>query len=322
MKLVDAIQAAGHEGVQQSEDGTLFIKPSTQQEADFYSRIAHEPYFAAITCKYFGILTEQTVKQDDLLTDNSEINDPENKMRRLQDLTPEELRNRIINSTENIAIVLENLYLGFSQPSVIDIKLGSILWDETASPEKRDRLDLVASTTTSGAHGLRIAGMSLWDPVSQTRVSYDKQFGRQVKPDQLIEAFAELFKYVPTMDQKRELARQIYEEVDFIHDILSDYEVQMRSTSILIVFEGDPQASMKQDLESSQVSGEEDREEVEEEKGGSDDDIPKENKNVKVKLIDFAHSKFTPGEGPDKNVLDGLVKLRRAFRILKNEETY
>src|SRR5690606_27062959 len=66
----------------------------------------------------------------------------------------------------NLLIVLENLTAPFHNPTILDLKLGSQLWDEDASLEKRARLDAVANSTTSGSWGYRIAGMKVWDPVA------------------------------------------------------------------------------------------------------------------------------------------------------------
>jgi hypothetical protein len=47
------------------------------------------------------------------------------------------------------------------QPNVIDIKLGTVLFDEDASPEKRARMERAARDTTIGATGLRLTGFQV-----------------------------------------------------------------------------------------------------------------------------------------------------------------
>jgi 1D-myo-inositol-tetrakisphosphate 5-kinase/inositol-polyphosphate multikinase len=37
---------------------------------------------------------------------------------------------------------------------------------------------------------------------------------------------------------------------------------------------------------------------------------------LSLKLIDFAHAKWVPGEGPDENTLKGVRSLRRIFEGL------
>lgn len=52
--------------------------------------------------------------------------------------------------------MLENLCAHFVKPSIVDFKLGKQLWDQDASPEKRQRMDQASRSTTSGSTGLRL----------------------------------------------------------------------------------------------------------------------------------------------------------------------
>ena len=57
--------------------------------------------------------------------------------------------------------MLENVAVNFSKPNIIDIKLGTILYDEDATPEKRAHMDEVARATTSAEAGLRLTGFQV-----------------------------------------------------------------------------------------------------------------------------------------------------------------
>jgi hypothetical protein len=59
-------------------------------------------------------------------------------------------------------IVMSNLSYNFKRPNIIDIKLGTKLFDRFASEEKINRMQNVANTTTSGSLGFRICGMKVW----------------------------------------------------------------------------------------------------------------------------------------------------------------
>jgi hypothetical protein len=58
-------------------------------------------------------------------------------------------------------IVISNLSYNFKKPNIIDIKLGTKLFDRLASEEKKNRMQNVADTTTSGSLGFRICGMKV-----------------------------------------------------------------------------------------------------------------------------------------------------------------
>jgi 1D-myo-inositol-tetrakisphosphate 5-kinase/inositol-polyphosphate multikinase len=67
--------------------------------------------------------------------------------------------------------------------------------------------------------------------------------------------------------------------------------------------------------------GEDEGEERDDEDEDEDDDEEEEEDLTlaTVKLIDFAHARFAPGEGPDENVLHGVRSLLRVLEALRDE---
>ena len=59
------------------------------------------------------------------------------------------------------SIVLENLSFSFLKPNILDIKLGTVLYDESASPEKVARMKKTAQETTSSETGVRLTGFQV-----------------------------------------------------------------------------------------------------------------------------------------------------------------
>ena len=55
-------------------------------------------------------------------------------------------------------LVLENLTYRFLRPNVLDIKLGTQLFDDDAPEDKRLRMQATADSTTSGTTGVRLTG--------------------------------------------------------------------------------------------------------------------------------------------------------------------
>lgn len=58
-------------------------------------------------------------------------------------------------------LVLENLTYRFLRPNVLDIKLGTQLYDEDAPEEKKERMTAAAAKTTSGPTGVRLTGFQV-----------------------------------------------------------------------------------------------------------------------------------------------------------------
>lgn len=126
-------------------------------------------------------------------------------------------------------LVLENLTHRFLRPNVLDIKLGTQLFDEEATDEKRIRMLRAAEATTSATTGIRLTGFQaspaserrgpeppsssrsscpdqrltdpipyatnaqVWDTRTQTYVQTDKVFGKSLRPDELDLGMARFF---------------------------------------------------------------------------------------------------------------------------------
>ncbi|EXJ56293.1 uncharacterized protein A1O5_12560 [Cladophialophora psammophila CBS 110553] len=257
-----------------------------------------------------------------------------------------------------LAIVLENVVSGFKHPNVLDVKLGVRLWDDDAPLAKRRKLDEVTAKTTSGSLGFRLAGMKMWagagagaedaevevPPTEKEYVevkngyrSYNKYYGQSFSADSVVDAFTTYFggiiqgkengdaatKRVRFKRQRAEfLIRRFIRELESIQYVLENEESRMYSASVLMVYEGDPEA-----LEIS-IAGEEEEDGRDGVDGGEgmlqDDDEDEEDdeedtrppKVHELRLIDFAHARWTPGEGPDQNAIKGIQSLLAILRDL------
>lgn len=259
--------------------------------------------------------------------------------------------------TSNLSIVLSNATAGFQKPNVIDLKLGARLWDNDAPVAKRVKLDEVANTSTSGSLGFRIAGMKVYvgdtqDSNMQREVNthaedgyktYDKFYGRNNITDANIRSAFDAFLYSLQLHPRRAaqdaeahrkallrrllLVERLLREVSSIQYVLENEESRMYSASILMVYEGDPDA-LDAVIKYRKVD---DRavvaEAIEPDDTGTeeaDDDEDEDDEGVKQKIhevvmIDFAHAHWTPGQGPDENVLQGVRSIRGILETILQE---
>ena len=224
-------------------------------------------------------------------------------------------------------IVLENITHGFKKPNVLDLKLGAQLWDEGAKAEKRARLDAVSRATTSGSLGFRIAGMRTYKGVSPPEVPgdfkeyvevdraggywvYNKMYGRKFGVEDINEGFVEYVfpgeKTEAELDRAREVLAYFLGEVKDITEVFERKESRMYSASILLVYEGDVEeyAKTKQILRSARPEDEDEDDE---------DHFPK---LAAVKMIDFAHATWVPGQGKDENALKGMKSTAKILKEL------
>ncbi|EME78371.1 uncharacterized protein MYCFIDRAFT_212366 [Pseudocercospora fijiensis CIRAD86] len=308
--------AAGHDGVLSDESGELIIKPCTQAEIAFYQEsLQHHPKFYELMPTFMGTLSlgapatipAVTAASDEALT---------------QDQKDQNLLHGQKIASET-AIVLENLEHGFKRANVMDLKLGAVLYDpEQTKAEKASRLDKVAAETTSGSLNFRIAGMKVWNGNSFD--IYDKFYGRKFNAENVKDGFATFFSSLGAGAVRKEDARELLEtilaEITKARHSLERSESRMYSASILIVYEGDADALdtlMGGDPKTPRVDErapttfevKKSQEEEEEE----EESLPTTHA---VKMIDFAHAAWTPGKGPDTNVITGLKNIEDQMDML------
>jgi 1D-myo-inositol-tetrakisphosphate 5-kinase/inositol-polyphosphate multikinase len=274
------------DGVLSDESGSVIVKPCTAREVAFYESALAHPEFAKWMPTFFGTLTLSNDLAPEAATD--------------ADGKPHDRKS---------SLVLQNLTYGFDKPCVLDVKLGAQLWDQFASPEKRARLDAVSDKTTSRSLGLRVAGMRVWKGEAEGYKAYDKFYGRDFTADNVIDAIKEYFASDISPEQVKIIASRFLAKLTEIRKVLESQESRMYSASLLFVFEGNGKALVQA------LEDEKNRQPKDEDEDDEDDD-EKIKMVEELKLIDFAHADWTPGEGPDENALQGVRGMEKLMAEL------
>ncbi|KAJ2511878.1 hypothetical protein H4217_007169 [Coemansia sp. RSA 1939] len=276
-------QVAGHPGVLEVEDGGMIIKPLNQRELQFYEGSRGFSELQSFMPMFYGTLELAETETSDSISSPEPIEKPK-------------------------YLCVENLVHGFKEPCVIDVKLGSRLWDVDATPEKQERMAKKAERTTSGSLGLCITGMRLYgEPAA------DRDWCRDLTPTTIMDAFEMYFaaaeKKIST-EYRNQIIEQLIEEIMELKTVVEKIETRMYASSLLFIYEASkgqydsllnkadvdkPKGDIGNDEGNCSGSGSD---------GGSDDGAL-----VYMKAIDFAHSHWTPGQGPDDNYLAGVNKL-------------
>lgn len=336
-------------------DGELFIKPCTQAEINFYeSANAMHLSFADLMPTFMGTLqlsdpadmaSLEGQSTPSIVANGTDGPAMGSAPAVVDGVTWVPNNNRRIKT--NQAVVLENSASGFKRPNIMDVKLGTRLWADDAPLEKKRRFDKIAAETTHADLGFRIAGMRVYRgshahaheaelDENMYRV-YDKDYGRfSVKSHNVHEAFRRfLFADAAGIDDDlaRAVAAAFLVDLRRVRMVLEQEESRMYSSSLLFVFEGDGDA-LRAAIEQTNAIAEA----IAAKKGSSDSwDSPAGRSTHRVdsgiglsdneegpclpkiytlKLIDFAHAQWTPGQGPDENVLKGVRSLIEIFERL------
>ncbi|KAL6719296.1 hypothetical protein ACLMJK_003535 [Lecanora helva] len=338
--------AAGHDGVLSDPSGELVVKPCKQSEIDFYESASAHPEILPHIPTYLGTITlgssAATAQVAGALVLPSETHPDPPSVSEIgstavisNDWAPSSGN----NIQTDLAIALNNVAHGYKKPNILDVKLGARLWADDASAEKRVRLDKVAASTTSGSLGFRIAGMKVFEGSSGdgpgvSRVNgykvFDKNYGRSFTADNVDEGFGDYFlldKEERATGPIRKVIRRFIDNLKEMQEVIEKAESRMYSASLLFVYEGDRQtlqdafvaeAAIINSLEhqapsnGSNVNG---NDKIS--NGEIDGDFDEEEERFpaiqSLKLIDFAHAEWTPGQGADENFLHGI---RNVIKVL------
>ncbi|KAL9631821.1 MAG: hypothetical protein Q9164_005683 [Protoblastenia rupestris] len=241
------------------------------------------------------------------------------------------------------AVVLENIAADYKKPNILDVKLGARLWADDAPAEKRAKLDKAAAETTSKPLGFRIAGMKTYQGSGASEGSnvtahgyrlFDKHYGRSFIAQTVQQGFNEFFRLqegVQPSGAIRKVINRFIRDLQDIADAIGKEESRMYSASLLFVYEGDASTldvafSEEKDLLSSYhgkhqsgngtvngngstngtSSGTNGISDEADDDDKSEEDQPSFPSIQSLKLIDFAHAEWTPGQGPDENLLHGM----------------
>ncbi|KAF9009645.1 hypothetical protein BDQ17DRAFT_1388421 [Cyathus striatus] len=271
----------GHAGVLTSEDGSILIKPALPLELQFYQSLNSDSGFSPLRPyipKFLGTLKLEGEMGGD---GASVVPLPEGE----------------VEGTEKESLVLENLSHGFEKPNILDVKLGTVLYDESASEDKVERMKKTARNTTSEETGVRLTGF---------QVHGIRKFFPLPSSSSPLGLPAKLL--LPMLES-------IKDDITEIRDALSQVHMRMVGGSLLIIYEADWAKAEEGVAYWLEGQGDESISSDDDEESDDDDDEGegKEGEGKKkpkppyiIKLIDFAHTRFKPGEGPDEGVLKGV----------------
>lgn len=162
---------------------------------------------------------------------------------------------------------------------------------------------------------------------SEGYLRFDKWYGRGFDEHNVHQGFKTFLASAKagTVDRSAFVAERIATELRAMQSVLESEESRMYSASVLIVYEGDPETFEKAlEVEREQANKPEDLStrttghggDTDEEAGEEDEDEEELPKVHDIRLIDFAHASWTPGQGPDENLLRGLRNVAKIMEDL------
>ncbi|KAJ2722040.1 hypothetical protein GGI07_003574 [Coemansia sp. Benny D115] len=267
-------QVAGHSGIIVSEDGKMLLKPMVEREKDFYEIVNQNARLKEFFPEYHG-----TVK---LAKGTSEENEENAKFAH----NPSDKKTQVADTY----ICINNEVNGFKNVCMIDVKIGTQLYDIDATPEKQAKMQAKANERTTCIIGTSISGMIIHgDP------DVDKQkllaFNVSEYKNEGLGRFFKAAEEKVGADYRRLLLDRCIEWAMEYREAVQKSEIRMYGGSLLLAYD-----VCKKRIESAGAEG-----------------------TFSFKAIDFAHSHWVPGQGVDEQYLFGLNHFIRILCEIRDE---
>jgi len=276
-------QVAGHGGILQLPNGSL-IKGSNEVELNFYKAV-------------------------------KEYNLPLKKfMPECYNFDPsfKEIEEQYLQNKQGCFINMSNLLLNYLNPNVIDIKLGTRLYDDDADEIKKQKMIAMANNTTSAATGIQISALQIFDKPEQRIKKIGKTYGKMLTVENLPHALLRFFYNITEPVYKNSIYSN-EEELDktFLNREPSNYTVGFFKAILSQIYElrdavynchariyGSSLCIIYETIEVAR--------EVERRCSNPEEYVYP----FSIHLIDFAHSTFVdPSLGEDQSLMTGLNNL-------------
>ncbi|KAJ1983666.1 hypothetical protein H4R34_001137 [Dimargaris verticillata] len=264
-------QVGGHPGFSVLEEVQQVAKPYNAREETFYVLAQQSPYHDSplypFMPHYYGTKTAEALGMS-VASEN------------------------VLQSTY---LLIEDATAGFKRPNILDLTLGSRLYDEEANEEKRNKMIKKAQKTLSGTLGFRFAGMQVIDPMTGTPCIIDRDVLRKVTKDTAQATLASFFPDMLNPAYRRQVVACFHHALDQLSTVFNGTPALLIGASILVVYEGD----------ATQVWSVID--------AINDEFDPSAHcaSFFRVRIIDFAHSTWTDKGVPRDDYQTALTNIRQ-----------
>ena len=169
-------------------------------------------------------------------------------------------------------------------PCIVDLKIGTVTWDESASEEKRQKQD--KKYPLQRVLGFRFTGIRIFNNDTNKYDVYNKAYGYSLNESTISNGFQSFFRDVDPADLPL-VIDSVLAQLSELLSVFRESHLRYRCSSVLITYEG---SSKRQSSLSNALS-------------------PLLKYGAAVHLIDFAHVKQLAPDQLDQGCITGLERI-------------
>nr|CAG8577484.1 13841_t:CDS:2 [Entrophospora candida] len=221
-------QIGGHDKLLLTNDEAVIVKPCNTLEKEFYETSVLYPEFS------MWILQLQDANHNNnslinLVDDISDNNNDNGDGIRVVD--PLIIRQEIEKQ--------RNILYGFKKPCFIDLKLGTQLWGEDSSEEKKQKMIKRALMTTSASLGIKITAFKVYQKSIDNYKDYSREYGYILKNENgIILGLRDYFRAEISKDKQSLIIKTIIRDLKELYKALENTELRLYGASLFLVYEG------------------------------------------------------------------------------------